>query len=183
MIRRSLVIDGYKVFGRDGYPPLFDAGLQIWPRRQCGGFPGGRGPTVVTGFRTCHGNRFGTGPRGLFPFHFTLSLCVERTGGLAMRNSINATTANGMTGRQVRTNVRGMVQLRKAGSVAPRFYRGPVLARGKCFGNLCIGRPSCWSGAQHCRVMRLCEDLQEPRSCATKPGHARPFVIATGLDS
>jgi hypothetical protein len=97
-----------------------------------------------------------------------------------MRSFINAITAmNGMTGRQIRTGVQGMVQLREAGSVAPRFYCGPVWVRRKRSGSLRTSQPSCWSGAEHCPAARCGEVIREPRSCEKRPSHALPSVTAT----
>ncbi len=90
-----------------------------------------------------------------------------------MRSFINATTTiNGITERQGRTGVMGMIQLRGADAVSPRLYCGPVLVKCKRLGSLRSYRPSLWCEAERCRPVRHCEAIQEPRSCAMWPSHA-----------
>ena len=90
-----------------------------------------------------------------------------------MLSFINATTTiNGITERQVRTGVMGMIQLCGADAVSPRLYCGPVLVKRKRLGSLRWYRPSLWCEAERCRAARHCEAIQEPRSCATRPSNA-----------
>jgi hypothetical protein len=96
-----------------------------------------------------------------------------------MRSLINATTTmNGSTGRQLRTGVMGMIQLRKGDAVVPRFYCGPVWAKSKRLGSLRPCRPSLSSEAERCSAARHCEGILEPRPCATRPSHALPSAAA-----
>jgi hypothetical protein len=105
-------------------------------------------------------------------FSGSLSDCVGIAHGrFVMRSLIHATTTNGFSGRQGRTGVVGMVQLRKHDARPPRLYCDPVSARPKDLLGLRSCRGFQWREAS-CRPSCHREDLGRPRGRSARPCRA-----------
>ena len=93
-----------------------------------------------------------------------------------MRNFINANSlTSGIAGRQDRTDVMGLMQLRNLAAGAPRVYCEPVVTERNCLGSLRSCRPSSWRESKRCRTVRHCGAKHRPAICATRPSRGLGF--------
>ena len=95
-----------------------------------------------------------------------------------MRSFINANTlTSGIVGRQVCTDVMGMIQLRNLAAGSPCVSCGPVVAKRSCIGSSRSCQRSHWRDSLCCRTARTrhCGTKRSPSTCAARPSHQLGF--------